>query len=112
MKRILFLLVFLASTACSEKVQEKVETPVPPVDIKEVQTQKATVPATVEYEEAESPDISNELKKLRKVPGENNGEDGTGSCTGYLDRDGDGYGTDEKTINFNCSGESPSGFAK
>lgn len=112
MKKVLFLLVFLASTACSEKVQEKVETPVPPVEIKEVQDRKPSTPAIVENEEAEIPDISNELKKLRKVPGENNGEDGTGDCTGYLDRDGDGYGTDEKTMNFNCSGEAPEGFAK
>jgi hypothetical protein len=32
-------------------------------------------------------------------------------CTAYVDRDGDGYGTDEKTVDFYCDGGVPVGFA-
>jgi hypothetical protein len=32
-------------------------------------------------------------------------------CVSYVDRDGDGYGTEEKTVDFYCDGSVPVGFA-
>ena len=99
------VLIFFAG--CTEKMPQNVTVP------DSASPEKKMEPVSVPVEktpaaEAESPDISGDLQKLRKVPGEEN----AGDCTGYIDRDGDGFGTGEKTVKFDCQDSAPVGFAK
>ncbi|HNW82752.1 MAG TPA: putative metal-binding motif-containing protein [bacterium] len=109
MRNLFFIAVFIIFSGCSEPlvVPEKAADTIMPE--KTVEKEIQPVEKTVEVRE-ETPDISEDLKKLRKIPGENN-EEGNGDCTGYLDRDGDGFGIAENTVKFNCAGSSPVGYA-
>lgn len=109
MRNLFFIAVFFIFAGCGEKPAVTVQVP-DAIPEKPVETKVETVQKEVEVQQ-ESPDISEDLQKLRKVPGENN-EGGSGDCTGYVDRDGDGFGTAENTVKFDCSGSSPVGFAK
>lgn len=111
MRVFFFISVFLMLLSCNEKANDSAKLTDPAVNMAVEKTEPQQIEKKIEID-TETPDISEELKKLRKIPGENNDDNGSGGCTGYLDGDGDGYGTQERTVNFNCSGSSPTGFAK
>lgn len=107
MKVLFFAAVIIFFAGCSEKPVRNADVPDAQTPEKKMETGPAPVEKAPSAEE-ESPDISDDLKKLRKVPG----EEGAGDCTGFVDRDGDGFGTDEKTVKFDCSGPAPVGYSK
>lgn len=106
--KIFFFAAFLVFFAgCSEKSSRITNESDIAVPEKKIETGSAPIEKAPAAEE-ESPDISEDLKKLRKVPG----EESAGDCTGFIDRDGDGFGTEEKTVKFDCSDSVPVGYAK
>ena len=110
---IFFLLVFFLILGCDKKSEPAEEQMVQPA--KEAETEKPQekkVEETASEETEETVDISNELKKLRIVPDENNlGKEGK-TCLAYKDADGDGFGDENDSVEYACGTDPKVGYTE
>lgn len=107
----LIFLMFFMILSCekrSEPVQELIQ-PAKKEEKAQVEQKKfEKVEKAPQKEEEETVDISNELKKLRKVPDENNQEGE--NCIAYRDADGDKYGDEKDFIEYKCGTDLEVGY--
>jgi len=108
--------MFFLFLSCAKNEDPVGEKPVPQEKKAELKIpDKAAEKAVEKEEKEETVDISNELNKLRKVPGEddekNSGRSGA-TCLAYRDADGDKFGDASNEIEYPCGTELKIGYTQ
>jgi|GEM_PF-1411105 len=115
-KLLIFLMSFFLVISCEKNSEfQASEKKFSAVKKEEQVIQQKSVDTEVkekEKEVEETVDISNELNKLRKVPDENNNANNAEKCTAYRDADGDKYGDEEDSVDYDCATGPGVGYTK
>ena len=103
---LIFLTSFLLIVSCAKKEEQVIQSKPLETEVKKTEVEKTEAK---EKEVEETVDISNELNKLRVAPDESGKAE---KCVSYKDADGDGYGDEEDSIEYDCAAGPKVGYTE